>query len=66
MLHYACKLELVWEAMRVLPMRPELLKGHLDALLLAVLEPGPRAVTVHSSCPPEPCIPRCTGWNAPG
>jgi PadR family transcriptional regulator PadR len=25
----------------VLPMRPELLKGHLDALLLAVLEPGP-------------------------
>lgn len=23
-------------------MRPELLKGHLDALLLAVLEPGPR------------------------
>jgi PadR family transcriptional regulator len=26
----------------VLPMRPELLKGHLDALLLAVLEPGPR------------------------
>jgi PadR family transcriptional regulator, regulatory protein PadR len=26
----------------VLPIRPELLKGHLDALLLAVLEPGPR------------------------
>jgi PadR family transcriptional regulator, regulatory protein PadR len=26
----------------VLPMRPELLKGHLDALLLAVLEPGPQ------------------------
>jgi PadR family transcriptional regulator, regulatory protein PadR len=26
----------------VLPMRPELLKGHLDALLLAVLESGPR------------------------
>ncbi len=25
-----------------LPMRPELLKGHLDALLLAVLEDGPR------------------------
>jgi PadR family transcriptional regulator len=25
-----------------LPMRPELLKGHLDALLLAVLEPGPQ------------------------
>jgi PadR family transcriptional regulator PadR len=24
------------------PMRPELLKGHLDALLLAVLEDGPR------------------------
>jgi PadR family transcriptional regulator, regulatory protein PadR len=24
------------------PMRPELLKGHLDALLLAVLEPGPQ------------------------
>ena len=24
----------------MLPMRPELLKGHLDALLLAVLEPG--------------------------
>ena len=23
-------------------MRPELLKGHLDALLLAVLEPGPQ------------------------
>ena len=26
----------------VLPMRPEVLKGHLDALLLAVLEDGPR------------------------
>jgi len=26
----------------VLPMRPELLKGHLDAVLLAVLEPGPQ------------------------
>jgi PadR family transcriptional regulator len=26
----------------VLPMRPELLKGHLDTLLLAVLEPGPQ------------------------
>jgi DNA-binding PadR family transcriptional regulator len=26
----------------MLPMRPELLKGHLDMLLLAVLEPGPR------------------------
>jgi PadR family transcriptional regulator PadR len=26
----------------VLSMRPDLLKGHLDALLLAVLEPGPR------------------------
>jgi PadR family transcriptional regulator, regulatory protein PadR len=26
----------------VLPMRPELLKGHLDGVLLAVLEPGPR------------------------
>ena len=26
----------------MLPMRPELLKGHLDALLLAVLEPGPQ------------------------
>jgi PadR family transcriptional regulator PadR len=26
----------------VLPMRPELLKGHLDALLLAVLEGEPR------------------------
>ena len=26
----------------MLPMRPELLKGHLDALLLAVLESGPR------------------------
>src|SRR5689334_9693722 len=26
----------------MLPMRPELLKGHLDALLLAVLEDGPR------------------------
>jgi PadR family transcriptional regulator PadR len=26
----------------VLPMRPELLKGHLDMLLLAVLEPGPQ------------------------
>jgi DNA-binding PadR family transcriptional regulator len=25
-----------------MPMRPELLKGHLDALLLAVLERGPR------------------------
>jgi PadR family transcriptional regulator PadR len=26
----------------VVPMRPELLKGHLDALLLAVLEGGPQ------------------------
>ncbi len=26
----------------MVPMRPELLKGHLDGLLLAVLEPGPR------------------------
>ncbi len=26
----------------MLPMRPEVLKGHLDALLLAVLEPGPQ------------------------
>lgn len=26
----------------MLPMRPELLKGHLDALLLAVLEDGPK------------------------
>jgi PadR family transcriptional regulator len=26
----------------VLPIRPELLKGHLDALLLAILEPGPQ------------------------
>jgi PadR family transcriptional regulator len=26
----------------VLPMRPELLKGHLDTLLLAVLEAGPQ------------------------
>jgi DNA-binding PadR family transcriptional regulator len=26
----------------MLPMRPELLKGHLDALLLAVLESGPQ------------------------
>ena len=25
-----------------MPMRPEVLKGHLDALLLAVLEPGPQ------------------------
>src|SRR6266540_2448728 len=30
------------EVPKVLPMRPELLKGHLDALLLAVLEPGPQ------------------------
>jgi hypothetical protein len=46
----------------VLPMRPELLKGHLDALLLAMLEPGHStdtpssrrsgpAATVHSTCP---------------
>lgn len=26
----------------MIPMRPELLKGHLDALLLAVLEPRPQ------------------------
>ena len=26
----------------MLPMRPELLKGHLDAVLLAVLESGPQ------------------------
>jgi PadR family transcriptional regulator PadR len=30
------------EATRMLPMRPELLKGHLDALLLAVVEGGPQ------------------------
>lgn len=30
------------EATVVLSMRPDLLKGHLDALLLAVLEDGPR------------------------
>ena len=33
----------------MLPMRPELLKGHLDALLLAVLEPGPQHVRRHRS-----------------
>jgi PadR family transcriptional regulator PadR len=32
----------VWEVSKVLPMRPEVLKGHLDALLLAVLETGPQ------------------------
>ena len=31
----------------MLPMRPELLKGHLDALLLAVLEPGPATRVRH-------------------
>jgi hypothetical protein len=30
------------EGMVVLPMRPELLKGHLVALLLDVLETGPQ------------------------
>jgi PadR family transcriptional regulator len=30
------------EVPKVLPMRPEVLKGHLDALLLAVLEAGPQ------------------------
>jgi PadR family transcriptional regulator, regulatory protein PadR len=30
------------EDLLMLPMRPELLKGHLDALLLAVLEEGPQ------------------------
>jgi DNA-binding PadR family transcriptional regulator len=30
------------EGARVLPIRPELLKGHLDGLLLAVLEAGPQ------------------------
>ena len=61
----------------MLPMRPELLKGHLDGLLLAVLEPGPQhgyAIIESlrsgsdgaSICQPARSTLRCTGWNAPG
>jgi hypothetical protein len=61
----------------VLPMRPELLKGHLDALLLAVLEPAPQhgyavsrrcavAALALSICPRARSTRRCTGWNASG
>ena len=57
--------------------RPELLKGHLDALLLAVLEPGPQHgyAVIESlrsgsdgalDLPTGTVYPRCTGWNAPG
>ena len=60
----------------MLPMRPELLKGHLDALLLAVLETGPNtgtpssrrcapAATAPSIYPPARSTRHCTGWNAP-
>jgi hypothetical protein len=58
-------------------MRPELLKGHLDALLLAVLEPGPHtgtpsskccalAVTAPSICQLARSTRRCIGWSVPG
>jgi hypothetical protein len=63
------------EATAVLPMRPELLKGHLDALLLAVLEPGPQHgyAVIESlrsgsdstlDLPTGTVTRRCTGWNA--
>ena len=59
-------------------MRPELLKGHLDALLLAVLEPGPQhgyaVIEVLRSGSERRARPanwhglsrRCTGWSGPG
>jgi hypothetical protein len=61
----------------VLPMRPELLKGHLDALLLAVpsrarnmdMRSSSRcapAAAAHSISPRARSTRRCTGWNAPG
>ena len=50
--------------MGVLPMRPELLKGHLDTLLLAVLEPGPQ----HGYAVIESLRAGSDGtvWSAPG
>ncbi|MFC4111073.1 PadR family transcriptional regulator [Nonomuraea zeae] len=58
-------------------MRAEALKGHLDGLLLAALEDGPRhgyavkealreATRAGSTCPPAPSTRRCTGWSEPG
>jgi PadR family transcriptional regulator PadR len=58
-------------------MRSEVLKGHLDALLLATLEPGPRhgfgvadALRTNSvgqlDLRPARCIRRCTASSAPG
>jgi PadR family transcriptional regulator PadR len=57
-------------------MRAEVLKGHLDALLLATLQEGPRhgyaikealrtGSGAGSTCPPARCTRRCTGWSAP-
>jgi len=61
----------------LLHMRAEELKGHLDALLLATLEGGPRhgyAVieTLRQdtggrlTCRPGPSTRRCAGWSRPG
>lgn len=58
-------------------MKAEALKGHLDGLILAVLEGGElhgyavkeafaRPPTAASTFRPERCIRRCTGWSRPG
>jgi DNA-binding PadR family transcriptional regulator len=58
-------------------MRAEELKGHLDALLLAALEEGPRhgyavmealrqSTAGGWTCRPGRSTRRCTGWRLPG
>jgi DNA-binding PadR family transcriptional regulator len=59
-------------------MRAEVLKGHLEGLLLATLEAGPmhgyavmEALRTGSdgrvsTCPPGRSIRPCIGWNGPG
>jgi hypothetical protein len=60
-----------------LPMRAEVLKGHLDGLLLATLEARPRhgyavmealrpAAAAGSTCRPARSIRPSTGWSVPG
>ena len=61
----------------LLPMRAEVLKGHLDGLLLATLETGPRhgyavmeamrsAVGASPTCLPALSIQPSTAWSGPG
>ena len=59
------------------PMAADLLRGHLDGLLLAVLAAAPghgyefsqrlkSAAEESSASTRARCIPRCTGWSAAG